>query len=160
MTYDFVNELGHLALATRLKRISEAIVHSSRQLYKTLYFDIEPNWHLIFKLLLKYNQLTVMEIATKLHFSHPSVIGMVNKMVDKDYLVSAPDENDARKRLYRLSEKALDNLPEFEKVWNASVISTQNLFKDDSFLDLLQSIEIQLSQKDFMNRTLSELSYE
>ena len=69
MKYDFVNELGYLALATRLKRISEAMVHSGRQMYKTLGMDIEPNWYLIFKLLQKYEQLTVMEMASKLHFS-------------------------------------------------------------------------------------------
>lgn len=80
MKYDFINELGYLALATRLKRISDAMVHSGRQMYKTLELDVEPNWFLIFKLLDKYQQLSVTDIASKLHFSHPSVICLVNKM--------------------------------------------------------------------------------
>ncbi len=160
MKYDFVNELGYLALATRLKRISEAMVHSGRDMYKTLGLDIEPNWFLIFKLLQKYEQLSVMEMASKLHFSHPSVISLVNKMEANGYLESAPDKSDSRKRQFRLSEKAHLNIPEFEKVWTAGTIGVQNLFQDNSFLDQLEAIEIQLSQIDFKERTLNELANE
>ncbi|MEP5613895.1 MAG: helix-turn-helix domain-containing protein [Cyclobacteriaceae bacterium] len=157
MKYDFVNELGYVALATRLKRISEAMVHSGRQMYKTLGMDIEPNWYLIFKLLQKYEQLTVMEMASKLHFSHPSVIGLVNKMEANGYLVSSTDKADSRKRQYQLSRKAETNLPEFQKVWDAGTIGLGKLFPDSSFLDQLEAIEIYLSQSDFMERTLNEL---
>lgn len=160
MKYDFVNELGYLAIATRLKRISEAMVHSGRQMYKNLGYDIEPNWYLIFKLLEKYDHLTIMQMATKLHFSHPSVIGMVNKMEEKGYLVSSTDANDSRKRQYRLSEKAIEHLPKFQKVWDAGTIGVQKMFDNNSFLDLLQTIEVQLSEADFMQRTLTELSNE
>lgn len=160
MKYDFVNELGYLALATRLKRISEAMVHSGRQMYKELGFDIEPNWYLLFKLLAKYEQLTVMEMATMLHFSHPSVIGMVNKMESKGYLKSSPDSHDSRKRIYQLSEKALELMPEFEKIWDAGTIGVQKMFKDQSFMNTLQSIEVQLSETDFKDRTLNEMTNE
>ncbi len=158
MQYDFVNELGYLAIATRLKRISEAMVHSGRDMYKSLGMDIEPNWYLIFRLLQKYDQLSVMEMTAKLHFSHPSVISLVNKMEANGYLESAPDKKDSRKRQFRLSEKAHSNIPEFEKVWTAGTIGVEKLFTDNSFLDQLESIEIQLSQSDFKERTLNELS--
>ncbi len=160
MKYDFVNELGYLALATRLKRISEAMVHSGRDMYKTLGLDIEPNWYLIFKLLQKYEQLSVMEMASKLHFSHPSVISLVNKMEANGYLESAPDKTDSRKRQFSLSQKAHDNIPEFEKVWKAGTVGVEKLFQDTSFLDQLESVEIQLSQHDFKERTLNELANE
>ncbi len=160
MKYDFVNELGYLALATRLKRISEAMVHSGRDMYKTLELDIEPNWYLIFKLLQKYERLSVMEMAAKLHFAHPSVISLVNKMEANGYLESAPDKTDSRKRQFSLSEKARTNMPQFEKVWKAGTVGVQNLFQDNSFLEQLESIEIQLSQKDFKERTLNELANE
>lgn len=160
MKYDFVNELGYIALATRLKRISEAMVHSGRQMYKTLGMDIEPNWFLIFKLLQKYDQLSVMEMASKLHFSHPSIIGMVNKMEANDYLESSTDKTDSRKRQFRLTKKAMSNIPEFQKVWEAGTIGMQKIFPDNSFMHQLEAIEIQLSQSDFMERTLKELSNE
>lgn len=161
MQYDFVNELGYLGLAVRLKRLSEAMVHSGRQMYKALGKDIEPNWFLIFKLLKKYDQLSVTEMAAKLHFSHPSVITMVNKMENASYLTSTVDKADSRKKNYNLSQKALDNLPAFEAIWDAGIVGTQKLFSEDStFMDQLESLEIQYSHKDFKTRTLNELGNE
>ena len=159
MKYDFINELGYLALAPRLKRISEAMVHSGRQMYKTLGLDIEPNWFLVFKLLTKYDQLSVTEIAYKIHFSHPSVITIVNKMEATGYLESSTDLQDSRKRTFKLTKKATSKLPEFERIWEAGTEGVKKLFPEDSnFLDLLESIEVQMSQKDFRSRTLNELN--
>ena len=161
MKYDFVNELGYLGLAVRLKRLSEAMVHSGRQMYKELGLDIEPNWFLIFKLLKKYEQLSVTEMAAKLHFSHPSVITMVAKMEQAGYLNSAVDKTDSRRKHFKLSEKAMDKLPEFEKIWEAGISGTRKLFPEDSnFMDQLESLEIQDSEKDFKERTLNEIGNE
>ncbi|MEP1033616.1 MarR family transcriptional regulator [Ekhidna sp.] len=161
MKYDFVNELGYLGLAVRLKRLSEAMVHSGRQMYKTLGKDIEPNWFLIFKLLKKYEQLSVTEMAAKLHFSHPSIITMVSKMEKAGYLLSTVDKTDSRKKNFTLSEKAKDNLPSFEQIWEAGIEGTKKLFGEDSnFMDQLESLEILYSQQDFKTRTLNELDNE
>ncbi len=158
MQYDFVNELGYLGLSVRLKRLSEAMVHSGRQMYKSLGLDIEPNWFLIFKLLKKYDQLSVTEMAAKLHFSHPSVITLVGKMEKANYLDSSVDQSDSRKKHFRLSQKAHDQLPRFEEIWEAGIKGVSNLFSEDSnFMDQLELLEIQYSQKDFKERTLNEL---
>lgn len=158
MQYDFVNELGYLGLAVRLKRLSEAMVHSGRQMYKSLGIDIEPNWFLIFKLLKKYDQLSVTEMATKLHFSHPSVITMIAKMEKAGYLASTVDKSDSRKKNFTLSQKAHDNLPAFEKIWEAGIAGVEKLFTDESnFMGELESLEVLYSQKDFKERTLNEL---
>ena len=161
MQYDFINELGYLGLAVRLKRLSEAMVHSGRQMYKALGLTIEPNWFLIFKLLKKYGKLSVTEIAAKLHFSHPSVITMVGKMEKAGYLNPAMDKTDSRRKHFSLSKKAEENMPHLEKVWEAGIAGIRKLFPEDSnFLDQLESLEIQYSQKDFKTRTLNELDNE
>jgi len=161
MQYDFVNELGYLGLAVRLKRLSEAMVHSGRQMYKELGLDIEPNWVLIFRLLQKYDQLSVTEIAAKLHFSHPSVITLVGKMEKAGYLVITPDQSDSRKKHVLLSDKAFENLPRFEEVWNAGTEGVRKLFtEDNNFLDQLESLEIQYSKTNFKDRTINEMTHE
>ena len=158
MKYDFVNELGYLGLAVRLKRLSEAMVHSGRQMYKELGKDIEPNWFLIFKLLKKYQELSVTEIATRMHFSHPSIITMTSKMEAAGYLISKADKTDSRKKNFTLSKKAEENLPEFEKIWEAGIEGVRKLFNEESnFMNELESLEILYSQKDFKERTLNEL---
>ena len=161
MQYDFVNELGYLALATRLKRVSEAMVHSGRQMYKSLGLDIEPNWYLIFKLLVKYEELSITEMATKLHFSHPSVITLVNKMEANKYVQSKVDPNDSRKRNYTLTQKAVDHLPQFEQIWVSGTEGVRKLFPEGStFMQDLETLEIKLSQLDFKQRTFNELHHE
>jgi DNA-binding MarR family transcriptional regulator len=161
MKYDFVNELGYLGLSVRLKRLSEAMVHSGRQMYKELGLDIEPNWFLIFKLLKKYQQLSVTEMAAKLHFSHPSVITMVGKMEKAGYLLSIIDKSDSRKKHFYLSAKADAHLPRFEEIWEAGIEGVRKLFPEGSnFMDQLEALEVQFSQKDFKERTLNELGNE
>jgi DNA-binding MarR family transcriptional regulator len=83
---DFLRELGTISFVTRLKRISDAMLHDGRKIYKKFGYDIEPNWFVIFKLLEKYGELTVTEIADKIGFRHPSVIAIVNKMLKLGYV--------------------------------------------------------------------------
>ena len=54
---DFLRELGSIAVVTRLKRVSDAMLHDGRRMYKDLGMDIEPNWFAIFRLLEKYDVL-------------------------------------------------------------------------------------------------------
>ena len=77
------------------------------------------------------------------------------------YLNSAIDQTDSRKKNYSLSQKAEENLPEFEKIWDAGVEGAKKLFpEDNNFMDQLESLEILYSQIDFKTRTLNELRNE
>ncbi len=134
------------------------MMHSGRQMYKQLGVDVEPNWFLVFKLLQKYKRLSVTEIAAKIHFSHPSVVGIVNKMIKNDYLVSHTDELDSRKRQVTLSKKAMEKLPELEKVWAAGTEAVASILPEkNDFLELITHLEDQLSTSGFMKRTLKQL---
>ena len=156
--YDFVNELGYLAIATRFKRLSDVMVHSGRKMYKELGIDVEPNWFLIFKLLKKYESLSVTEIANKLHFSHPSVITLIQKMEQNGYVSAVSDNQDARKRNYSLTSKAISMLPKLEVIWEAGTVAVKNMFKENSeFLNELEQLEIQFSKQSFKDRTLNHI---
>ena len=161
MKDDFVLELGYVSLAVRLKRISEFMIHSGRQMYKILGLDIEPNWFLIFKILDRYERLSITEIAQHLRFSHPSVISMVKKMKQKDYLLSQVDQQDSRRQLVSLSPKAKKILPRLEHIWTMGEIGLDKLFSPgQDFLKQLEKLEVQLREKSFMERTLNELDNE
>jgi len=155
---DFVAELGYLALAVRMKRISESVLHSGRQLYKELGIDIEPNWYLLFLLLQKYEALSITEIAGYLGFAHPSVINIVNKMKNRSYLESHTDSQDSRRQIITLSPKALLELPRLNEVWEAAERGIRKAFPPgDNFLEQLALIEQQNQKLDFMKRTIKEL---
>src|SRR4051812_35750313 len=103
---DFLRELGTISFVTRLKRISDAMLHDGRRLYKHVGLDIEPNWFVIFRLLEKYEELTITEIADKIGIAHPSVIAIINKMLKLDYLSEKKSPSDSRKRILTLTPKA------------------------------------------------------
>ncbi len=77
--------LGHRALDNRLKRISDKMTHDTRKFFKEIDLDVEPSWHLIFKLLRDNEFLTMVELAELLGYSHPSMVVVIKKMTIKGY---------------------------------------------------------------------------
>lgn len=151
MQEDFLDGLGHLGFTARFKRISDTLVYSAREHYKRINIGIEPNWHLIFLLLKKEEQLTVTDISQRLGFSHPAVIKITKGMKDRGYIESSVGPKDQRKQFLRLSEKALRELPGFEKEW-ANILKVIEEFVDDELLQTLHRLEQQLNEKSFTSR--------
>ena len=94
MENDFFKEIAHFALTARLKRISDHMLYSAKDLYRALGLDINPNGHLVFLMFKKQERLTMTEIAEVFHLSQTAVIKIVNKMKSKDYLMSSIDPVD------------------------------------------------------------------
>lgn len=155
---DFIKELGYLGFTTRLKRISDALMHDGRRLYKSLEVEIEPNWFVIFKLLESNKKMTVTEIADSVKMAHPSVITITNKMLEKGFLISEKCNNDSRKRELSLSKKSIKNLPKYEKIWNAGIKAMEDVLKDIKGLEFIEAIEDKFQDKGFKNRTLKLLN--
>jgi ribosomal protein S18 acetylase RimI-like enzyme/DNA-binding MarR family transcriptional regulator len=157
MDQDFLRELGQNAVVTRLKRISDAMLHDGRRMYKQLGMDIEPNWFAVFKLLRKRGPLSVTEIADGIRLSHPSVISIINKMIAAGYLSESRSEQDNRKRVLSLTSKAEQQYPEFEKVWDAGTAGFKRMMRDADILGMLDFLEDRIAEKGFRERTLAEL---
>lgn len=155
---DFIRDMGYLALANRLKRLSEVMMVSGRKLYKELALDIEPSWFLIFLLLQRDGALSVTEIAQKLRYAHPSVVTLVSKMKKKGYLNAHKDEEDGRKQLVTLSTKAKESLPSFETLWASGAQAMEGLLDPgDPFLETLNQLDERLQERSFKQRTLDAM---
>ncbi|WP_411029072.1 MarR family winged helix-turn-helix transcriptional regulator [Spongiimicrobium sp. 3-5] len=151
MENDFLNGLGFIGFTARIKRISDTLMYSAIEHYKNIDIGIEPNWHLVFLLLKQERKLTVTAIAEQLQFSHPGVIKIVNKMKEAGYLTSITDTQDARKQLIQLSDKALKELPKFEKEWNNIQLIIKE-FVDLDMLYKLNGLEKDLKDISFVER--------
>lgn len=150
-----MHSLGHLALAARFKRISDAMIHSGRQMYKSLGWDIEPNWYLVFCLLEEKGARTVTQMADDLGYTHPSMVNMIKKMQLAGYVEAVSDEQDGRKQWVKLTEKSTQHLPEFHRLWNGGISWAEELLPPETgFLELLSKLETQLKERDFKDRTL------
>jgi ribosomal protein S18 acetylase RimI-like enzyme len=154
---DFLSELGSLAVVTRLKRASDAMIHDGRRMYKELGIDIEPNWFAVFKLLKKRGPQSVTQMSDALGLSHPSVISIINKMLKGGYLTESRGDLDNRKRMLTLTPLAEQRFPEFEKVWDAGTAGFKRMMADIDVLQMLDVLEQRLAEKGFRRRTLDEL---
>ncbi|AQW98887.1 MarR family transcriptional regulator [Elizabethkingia anophelis] len=154
---DFIKTLGYKALDSRLKRISDRMSHDVRKLYKEIDIDIEPNWYLIFMLLQNRGEISIADIAESLGYSHPSVVVIVKKMSEKDYLHIQKDKDDKRKQLVSLSSKATEILPELELIWQSCESAILKLLSDDlSIFSFLDDIDAELKANSFYNRFKQE----
>ena len=157
MENDFLSELGLNAVVTRMKRVSDAMLHDGKRMYKELGMDIEPNWFAVFKLLRSKERMTITEIADAIGLSHPSVISIVNKMIDGGYLEESKSNDDNRKRILSLTPKAKRKMPEFEQVWDAGTAGFKKMMHDTDVLGALDVLEHRIGEKGFRERTLEEL---
>lgn len=130
------------------------MLHDGRRLYRELGMDIEPNWYAVFKLVDKCGPKTVGEIADNIGFSRPSVVSIVNKMVKAGYLDAERSGGDNRKRILKLSRKAIDLMPEFERVWIAGTASMKRMLPETDALEFLALLEERTSESGFRDRTL------
>lgn len=158
MKNDYLKSLEYLGFATRLKRISDKLMHDGRRLYGELDMDIEPNWYLIFNLLEDKKELSVTDIADILQFSHPSVITITRKMEKSGYLVSQKSAADSRRRVLRLSDKAHRDRKKFEPIWEAATQGITEALAGLDALHFMDLLEERLASKDFKQRAVESLN--
>lgn len=155
MNNDLVREMGYITLATRLKRISDKMTHSTRAMYRKLKIDIEPNWYLVFTIVKENPCISVMEISEKLGFTHQSIITMTNKMVKKNYVIATKDQKDKRKTIFSITEKTFDIIPEIEQIWKYGEEVLFELIEGDiSIVKHLEVLESNLEKASFGERIL------
>ena len=154
MEEDFLVEMDYAGLTARLKRLSDAFVYSTKEFYKSVNLDIEPNWHMVFLILQKNEQMTVMEIAEALQLSHPAIVKLINKMKKRGYIKSEKDPEDFRKYQLSLSDKALKKLPEIETYWEAGNEAVAQIMNHNrEILKQLEILEQNIAEADFKQRT-------
>lgn len=157
MKEDFLKELEYLGFTARIKRISDALIYNSRELYKAMDLGIEPNWHLIFLALKKEEKLSVTELAEMLHLSHQAIVKIANKMKSGGYIASIPSRDDSRKQLLYLTEKSLEEFPKYEKEWNNIKSIIEDLVSPEFFHNI-QSFEEKIAKESFAERYLKLIS--
>ena len=159
MERDFLKELEFLGVTARLKRLSDNLSYSIKELYKQNAMDIEPSWHLVILILKQKGSSTMSEIAELLQLSQAAATKMLNKMTQKGYLDIVRDTKDSRRKLIQLSEKTKQELPKFESVWDAGQKSIRDILSSNSdFLKNLADFEQEVKLKNFQSRALEHLN--
>ena len=76
-----IEQSGILAIATRLQRLSERMRKDGLAIYKAHGIDFEPKWFPVVYTLHIKNQLSVVELANEIGYSHPSTISLLRNII-------------------------------------------------------------------------------
>jgi len=154
---DYVRQLGMLAIASRIKRLSDRFIKGGIEVYKELGIDFEPSLFTAFYLLSSTSgQLSVSNIAESLKLSHSAIVQISHKLEKKGLIESHKDEIDARKRILSISEKGKTQFSKLEPLWDDFEKATTQLFKECGvdILDSINKIEKELDKRELKERIL------
>jgi len=157
---DFIKDLGMLGIASRLKRLAERLMRGGSEAYKSQHIDFEPKWFATFSLLNSApSPMTISEIANALQLSHPAVIQITQKLIEKGLIESFQDEIDRRKRRLVITEKGRNLAIILQPVWDDFVIATAELFQtiEVDVLGIIQKTEGELDKEDMGKRIINQI---
>lgn len=157
---DFIKELGYLAIATRMKRLTDRFMRGAIEVYQSFGIDFEPRWFALFYLLHSQGgSLSISEISQSLKMSHPAVIQISQMLVKKELIESFQDEGDRRIRRLNLTDRGREMASELQPIWNDFEIATAKMFEGAGvdMLDLVQKIESELNRESISERIINQV---
>jgi DNA-binding MarR family transcriptional regulator/predicted GNAT family N-acyltransferase len=151
---DFISELGQLALASRLRRLSDRLMGDVASIYKAQNIDFEARWFPIFYLLSRNSSLSILDIAKSLSITHPAVNQIAADIIEKGLISSLEDKDDKRKRLLQLTEKGKLLIPALERIWSDIGAAVDEIVQESGYdvIDCIQKLESSITKKSIFSR--------
>jgi DNA-binding MarR family transcriptional regulator/ribosomal protein S18 acetylase RimI-like enzyme len=156
---DVITQLGELAFASRLRRLSERLLRDASRIYHAQRVEFEARWFPVLYLLQRDAPLAVTDVARALGITHPAVNQIARAMSAKGLLVTGKDRRDDRKRLLSLSAKGRRMVGALQPVWAAIEGATREVLHStgDDVLGCLDRIEHALDEQEMYDRVMGRL---
>ncbi|MBM3297227.1 MAG: bifunctional helix-turn-helix transcriptional regulator/GNAT family N-acetyltransferase [Candidatus Aminicenantes bacterium] len=157
---DFIQKTGYLAVASRLKRLTDRLLSGGSEVYKALRLEFEPRWFSLFYLLQsKDGPVSILEAADALRVSHPAVIQTAKILMRQGLIASRQDKVDRRKRLLSLTPRGRRLAEDLLPVWECFAQAAKEFFRDAGvdMLDVLRRVEKKLDEEDLSLRILKKI---
>ncbi|TCC98365.1 MarR family winged helix-turn-helix transcriptional regulator [Pedobacter hiemivivus] len=153
MAQNIINELGALAIGSRMRRLYDALSKDAARVYEDHELQFEIKYFTLFYIISKRKQIGIMDIAEELSLTHPAIIHLAKELEKKGYIESASAPGDSRKRMLQLSAKGKKSLPAFKKVWEKINTLNEQLFvQQHQLLQTLEAIEKTLEERSYYKR--------
>ncbi len=148
------NQIGKIALGSRLRRLSERMGEEAFQIYKLYNIELQPNWFPVFYVLSQGQEKTISTIAKEIGHSQPSISKIVREMAKKGIVDERKGKMDKRKNVISLSEKGKKMTSKIKHSYEDVNISIEKALMETN-ADLWKAIEeweYLLSQKSLFTR--------
>ena len=156
MNTDFLDELGELALGSRLKRLSERMAADAAAVYQHFDLDMQPKWFTLLALLKNKKQVSVVHASEYLGLSQPAISQFSRQLVAKEYISMTSDQQDSRRKIMCLTPYGEKQIEQMLPVWDAVREAAEQLCQEfeNDFYPALQKFEKALQQKSLVKRTV------
>ncbi len=152
---DFFEKRGVVAIASRLRRLTETLTRDDAEIYRMAGLEFRPKWFPVFLTLSDGEAHTVTSIAREIGQSHPSVSVMAREMQKAGLLEERKSTTDARSTELCLSDAGRRQLPMFLELFRDVEAAAQSVCRE-SAIDLWGAIrewERALAARSLLERT-------
>jgi len=149
-----IDDLNELAIGARMKRLYDLFAKDVIVIYQDEKLYFEPKYFTLYYLISKRGEIGITEVAEELNLTHPGVIHLAKELESLGYIQSGKSTTDSRKRILKLSEKGIESLDKFQRVWEKILVLNQSLFNSQqhNLLTAIIETEDQLSAKPYYQR--------
>lgn len=137
----FLSLQGTLALASRLKVLSERSYDLVDQIYREHGLGLQARWFPVLRLLEQRGPLSVGEIAREIGLSHSAISQMAGRLTREGWLCREPGGGDKRLHRLALSERCRAELKAARPLWQAMRASVERRVMDTG-VDLLGALSL------------------
>lgn len=147
------NEIGALAISTRLQRLSDQFRRDGELIYQHNGIAFQPKWFPVIYALHVKAALGIMELSEEIGYSHPSTISLLKELEKEGLVESFKDQRDERKRMVRLTAKARALVAHMQPVWEKIRKTAEQIIDNaNNLLQAMDETEYQLKKEGFFER--------
>ncbi|WP_374000822.1 GNAT family N-acetyltransferase [Bdellovibrio bacteriovorus] len=152
----FYNEIGKLAIGTRVRLLGEIITRDAAIIYKTYDTNLHPKWFPVFYVLSERTEDTVTSIADCIGHSHVSVSKIVAEMAKAGLVSDKKDATDRRRSKIKLTKKGQEIANRIKLQYDdvTSAIDEISSQTKNNLWAALDEWEYLLSQKPLLDRVI------
>ncbi|KCZ92823.1 MarR family transcriptional regulator [Hyphomonas johnsonii MHS-2] len=152
---DILQDLGYLALGSRLKRLAERLQADATQVFEQNCFVTQPSHFPLLAALDRYGPLTVGEAVAALGVSQPAVTRSLLGLIDLGLAETTVSETDRRQKSISLTPDGIAAIARMKRdVWPHVARAAEELAAgpDAGLLDQLARVEAALDERSLSER--------
>ncbi|HEX3555667.1 MAG TPA: MarR family transcriptional regulator [Thermoanaerobaculia bacterium] len=136
---DLFGELGHLALASRLKRLGELLQSQVSEVYAEQAVSFRARWFPVLIALSRTSPLSIVQLAATLGLTHTAINQIAQEMEEQGLLGSQQDPRDGRRRLLVLTAEGEATMARLQPLLKEIRAATAELVAESGH-DLLAAV--------------------
>jgi ribosomal protein S18 acetylase RimI-like enzyme len=137
---DFLQDLGHSALGSRLHRLSERLVSQAAAIYRERGLPFEPRWFPLCRLLDQEEEIPLCVAAQALGVSDVEVTAISLEMIKEGLVLSHPSPPTDTRAVLKLTGKGLTLVRQLEPTWNDITQAAEEMVLE-SGVDILATLD-------------------